>query len=67
MEVTVSEGEVVAIEITMDMRFAPKKTSQEVIDRVLRAQSLQIDAAAGATITTTAYLKAMEDALSHAK
>ncbi|MGI6083396.1 MAG: FMN-binding protein [Limnochordia bacterium] len=67
VEMTVTEGQVVAIEVTKDMRFSLDKARQEVIDRVLRAQSLQIDAVAGATVTTKAYLKAMEDALSHAK
>ena len=37
--------------------------SDEVFDRVIEAQDTIIDAIAGSTVTTNAYLKAIEDAL----
>jgi len=36
-------------------------------DRVVQAQSLQVDTISGSTLTSKAYLKAVEDALNKAQ
>jgi uncharacterized protein with FMN-binding domain len=45
-----------------------KNTDQaKLFDRVIEAQSLQVDAISGATLTSKAYLKAVENALEQAE
>lgn len=61
--VTVADGQVEAIEIADDSRDPATAVTDEVFERVLSEQSLQLDAVNGATVTTNALLKAVEQAL----
>jgi uncharacterized protein with FMN-binding domain len=60
----VQEGKIVSIDIINDV-VAPEITncSAEIIHRVIEAQDTNVDAVSGATVTSKAYLKAIEDAL----
>jgi uncharacterized protein with FMN-binding domain len=62
--VVVQEGKIVSIDIINDV-VAPEITncSEEIIHRVIEAQDTNVDAVSGATVTSKAYLKAIEDAL----
>jgi uncharacterized protein with FMN-binding domain len=47
---------------------AAKNTDHETLyDRVIQAQSLQVDTISGATLTSKAYLQAVENALIQAQ
>lgn len=61
--VTVADGKISNIQIVRDVRFADSGTADEVFRRVLEAQNTAVDAVAGATVTSKAYLKAIENAL----
>ncbi len=62
--VRVRAGEITGIDIVDDVAAAGiTNCSGEVFRRVLENQNTQIDAVSGATVTTKAYLKAIEDAL----
>jgi fumarate reductase flavoprotein subunit len=61
--VTVSGGTVTQIEIADDSRDPSNAVTDEVLGRVVSEQSLGLDAVSGATITTSAILKAVERAL----
>jgi len=64
LTVHVQGGRIMGISIDDDVWGAwVTNASGEVIDRVIEAQDTRIDAVAGATVTTTAYLKAIENAL----
>lgn len=63
LEVTVDGGKIVNIEILKDMSVVIPDLSNEIFNEVIAAQSLQVDAVAGATASTKAYLKSLEDAL----
>jgi uncharacterized protein with FMN-binding domain len=63
-QVTVSSGKVTDIELVVSQDPGGKNTQhQELYDRVINAQSLQVDTVSGATLTSKAYLKAIENAL----
>ena len=62
--VHVKDSQITAIEIIDDV-FGASVTdcSGEVFSRVIAAQDTLVDAVSGATVTSKAYLKAIEDAL----
>lgn len=64
VQVEVRGHRIEGISVVEDVRAAGMTDcADETIRRVLEAQSLRVDAVSGATATTKAYLKAVEDAL----
>lgn len=59
--VTVRDGKIT--EITLVKGDANRKQMQAMIDRVMDRQSLKVDTVSGATVSTKAVLKAIENAL----
>jgi uncharacterized protein with FMN-binding domain len=67
-KVVISSGKVIDIELLSSSDPGAKNTEQTALyDRVIDAQSLEVDAISGATLTSKAYLKAVENALEHAE
>jgi uncharacterized protein with FMN-binding domain len=70
VQVTVSSSKVTDIKTLGNKKAGcdekPELTS-ELFDRVIRAQSLQVDTVSGATLTSKAYLKSVENALANAQ
>lgn len=63
-DVTVTNGRVTAIQLVGSDDPGSKNTQHEALyDRVIQAQSLQVDTISGATLTSKAYLQAVENAL----
>lgn len=63
-DVTVSAGKVTGIQLAGSQDPGGKNTQhKELYDRVIQAQSLQVDTISSATLTSKAYLKAVENAL----
>ena len=62
--VHVSDNRIIGIEMYEDV-FGATVTDAfgEIVDRVISAQDTTVDAVSGATVTSKAYLKAIEDAL----
>ena len=64
ISVHVKNHVITGIDIVKDVLAAGiTNCSDEVFRRVMEKQNTQIDAVSGATVTTKAYLKAIEDAL----
>lgn len=61
VQVTVSEGKVKEIKLLKE-RFE-FKDANKLYSNVIQAQSLQVDTVSGATLTSKAYLKSIENAL----
>lgn len=63
LTVHIKDHRIIGIDIDKDV-FAPNMTncSDEVFRRVMEKQDTQIDVVSGATVTTKAYLKAIENA-----
>jgi len=67
-EVTVTNGQVTGIRLAASKDPGSKNTQHEVLyDRVVQAQSLQVDTISGATLTSKAWLQAVENALLQAQ
>jgi uncharacterized protein with FMN-binding domain len=67
-QVTVSSGKVTDIQMAGSSDPGGKNTQHEALyDRVIQAQSLQVDTISGATLTSKAYLQAVENALLQAQ
>jgi uncharacterized protein with FMN-binding domain len=67
-QVTVSSGKVTAIELVDSNDPGAENTGHEALyGRVIQAQSLHVDAISSATLTSKAYLKAVENALIQAQ
>lgn len=75
VEVTISGGEISGIRIlkgALDRKGKPAELTgglsvDDLFGRVVKAQSLQVDAISGATLTSKAHLKALENALKQAQ
>lgn len=64
--VHVENNRITAIETLDDVRASGiTNCSSEVFNRVIAAQDTKVDAVSGATVTSKAYLKAIEDAVKH--
>jgi uncharacterized protein with FMN-binding domain len=67
-QVTVSSGQVTDIQLVGSSDPGDKNTQHQALyDRVIEAQSLQVDTISGATLTSKAYLQAVENALVQAQ
>ena len=62
VEVVVKDGTIMAIKV-LTHRHGPGHGADAIIDRVIAAQSLQVDAVSGATSSSKVMLKAIETAL----
>lgn len=75
VEVTVASGAVTNIKVTEGALANEKQTTEirnglsinNVFDKVIKSQSLQVDAISGATLTSKAHLRAVENALEKAE
>lgn len=67
IEVTVSSGKVTDIKILEHKENRKPEFTNKLYDRVIEAQSLQVDTVSGATLTSKAYLKSVENALKQAQ
>jgi uncharacterized protein with FMN-binding domain len=63
--VTISDGKIVGIEVVEDVTFPKEETSDILFRRVLVQQTTAVDTVSGATVTSKAYLKAIENALTN--
>jgi uncharacterized protein with FMN-binding domain len=67
-DVTVTDGRVTDIELTGTKDPGGGNVDHRMLyDRVVEAQSLQVDTISGATLTSKAYLQAVENALIQAQ
>ncbi len=67
-DVSVTSGRVTGIQLSASQDPGGKNTQhKELYDRVIQAQSLQVDTISSATLTSKAYLKAIENALLQAE
>lgn len=67
VEVDVADHRITNIRLVKDITFRMASIRQQLFDKVIAGQSLSVDAVSGATATTHAYLKAIENALRSAE
>mgnify|MGYP000187108914 CR=1 FL=1 len=67
-DVTVANGKVTDIQLAASQDPGSENTQHQALyDRVIQAQSLQVDTISGATLTSKAYLQCVENALVQAQ
>lgn len=64
VKVTVNDHKITGIEIVKDASFIPPDFSKNLINNIIEKQKINVDAVSGATVTTKAYEKSIENALS---
>jgi len=64
LAVQVKDHRITGIDIRRDVMARIPNCSDEIFRRVIEAQDTKVDAVSGATVTSKAYLKAIENALS---
>ncbi len=67
VQVTVFSGKVTDIKLLKNKEKRPPEFTDNLYNRVIKAQSLQVDTISGATLTSKAYLKSVENALAKAE
>lgn len=62
LEIYVENGRISRIDVSKDVRFVQEGVSNDLFVKVISAQDTRVDTISGATITSKAYLKAIENA-----
>jgi len=62
-KVTLENNKIIDIEFTDDVAFSKDEVRKEIIKRIINQQKLPVDVVSGATVTSKAYMKSVEDAL----
>lgn len=63
VNVTIKDNMITQIDIIKSVLFEKPEVTQDLIDKVIVNQNTNVDVITGATVTSKAYLKAIEDAL----
>lgn len=63
LNVIVKGNKITAIKIADDVTFTMPGVSDKLFNNVIKAQDTKVDAVSGATVTSKAYLKSIENAL----
>lgn len=64
VDVVVKDHKIIKIDMVKDVAFPKPEWKKELFDRVVEKQSTDVDVVTGATVTSKAYLKSIENALS---
>jgi uncharacterized protein with FMN-binding domain len=63
LTVTVKNHKITKIDVEKDVRIPKPEWREQLFNNVIEKQSLDVDIVSGATVTSKAYLKSIEDAL----
>lgn len=63
VEVTIKDSKITNINLVKDVVFSKPEVKEEMLNKVIEEQSIDVDAISGSTVTCKAYLKSIENAL----
>lgn len=63
VQVTIKNGKIIVIDVVEDVTFPKPEWTKELLDKIIQKQSTEVDIVSGATVTSKAYIKSVEDAL----
>ncbi len=63
VNVAIEDSKITKIDIVKSVLFERAEMTKELFDRVIQKQDTDVDAVTGATVTSKAYLKSIENAL----
>ena len=64
INVTIKEHKIIKIDVVKDVSFSIQEVTKAIISKVLDKQNTNVEVISGATVTSKAYLKSIENALS---
>ena len=64
LSVTVKDHKINKIDVVKDVAFPNQESTQQLFNKVIEKQEIDVDVVSGATITSKAYQKSIENALS---
>ena len=64
VNVTLKDKKITQIDIVKNVVFEKTEVSRELINKVIKKQDTNVDVISGASVTSKAYLKSIENALS---
>lgn len=65
VNVMVKDNKIIKIDLVKDVKFPQDNLSNEIFDRVIEKQNTTVDVVSQATVTSKAYLKSIENALTN--
>ena len=63
VQVTIKNGKITVIDLVKDVTFAKPEWTNELFDMIIQKQNTEVDIVSGATVTSKAYMKSIENAL----
>ncbi len=63
LNVTIKDNKIAEIHVVKDVKFSKPNLSSALFNRVVEKQNTNVDTISGATVTSKAYLKSIENAL----
>lgn len=63
VKVTIKDQQITRIDVVKTVLLERREVTRKLIDRVVEKQNTDVEVVSGATITSKAYLKSIEDAL----
>lgn len=63
VDVTVKDHKIIKIDVVKDVLFKRPEVTKDLFERVISRQNTDVDVVSGATVTSKAYLKSIENAL----
>jgi len=67
IKVTIVSGKITDVQVLQNKENRPSEFTNDLFERVINKKSLEVDTISGATLTSKAYLKGLEDALKKAQ
>lgn len=64
LNVIVKDNKITDIKVIKDVTFSNAASAQQLFDKIIEKQKIDVDAVSGATVTSKAYQKSIENALS---
>ncbi len=64
LNVIVKDHKITDIKVIKDVTFSNAASAQQLFDKVIEKQEIDVDTVSGATVTSKAYQKSIENALS---
>lgn len=65
LNITIQDHKIIKIDIVDDVTFVKPNLSDELFSKVIEAQNTIVDVVSGATVTSKAFLKSIENALNN--
>jgi uncharacterized protein with FMN-binding domain len=64
VKVSIKDNKITKIDVTKKEAFANEDVTQKLLKEVIKKQNTDVDTISGATVTSKAYLKSIENAIS---